>query len=293
MRKNPGELDFITTGGVSFYMQFELKHLDPMDINGWVFSITNAGVGYIIAMTIDDTEMISDPEKDRLAGEIVSLLSKRCDVVLEPYEEPAPQAIVATAGGIGAELSGGKFVNGAVTAAFAYASANGERILGSRSARFNSDMWNHNQHKWDGTDPSKPSWSARIARGIGAAFRRIPGVGAFITVMSPTAVADGALPQLTQEGYALLGANPVGSALKSDPYHRGATFFRTEAAYFGTHTKILGGDGLTSTLTQLPVSQLSGLNNQAGRVEFMVRGNQLTHQRFIPNGRINGVPNKP
>ena len=87
-------------------------------------------------------------------------------------------AIASVAGGAASKLSGGKFANGAVTAAFAhmYNAEGGGRKIGI----------GHNR-------PPKPSWSARIARGIGAAFRRIPGVGAFITVMSPTAVADGTL----------------------------------------------------------------------------------------------------
>lgn len=72
--------------------------------------------------------------------------------------------------------------------------------------------------------------------------------------------------------------------------HRAASFVRQEAAEVGTHTPLIGGDGVARTLTQMPV----GLNGQAGRYEYIVeQGGNMAHQRFVPNGKINGVPNKP
>jgi RHS repeat-associated protein len=95
---------------------------------------------------------------------------------------------------------------------------------------------------------------------------------------------------LSAEGKALVNAQPVGSALKSDSTHRAASFVRQEAAEIGTHTPLVGGDGVTRTLTQMP----GGLNGQTGRYEYIVeKGGNLTHQRFVANGTINGVPNKP
>lgn len=95
---------------------------------------------------------------------------------------------------------------------------------------------------------------------------------------------------LSTEGKALLAAQPVASALKSDAMHRAATFMKQEAAEFGTHTKLVGGDGVTRTLTQM----LGGFNGKAGRYEYIVeQGGDMTHQRFVPDGAINGVPNKP
>ena len=86
-------------------------------------------------------------------------------------------AIASVAGGAASKLSGGKFANGAVTAAFAhmYNAEGGGRKIGI----------GHNR-------PPKPSWFAQIARGIGAAFRRIPGVGTFITGMGITAADNNA-----------------------------------------------------------------------------------------------------
>jgi hypothetical protein len=95
---------------------------------------------------------------------------------------------------------------------------------------------------------------------------------------------------LSVEGKALLNANPIGSALKADKDHLAATFMREEAAVNGTNFAIEGGDGAIRTLTQLP----GELNGVAGRYEYLVDGfNNLTHQRFIRGGSINGIPNKP
>ncbi len=89
---------------------------------------------------------------------------------------------------------------------------------------------------------------------------------------------------------ALTKANPVGSALKDDIFHRGATWTREYAARNGTHFPIVGGDGATRTLTQVPGS----LNGNAGRFEYIVdSAGNLVHQLFVKGGRINGVPIVP
>lgn len=54
--------------------------------------------------------------------------------------------------------------------------------------------------------------------------------------------------------------------------------------------RVVGGDGVERTLIQAP-GQVNGLT---GRFEWIVDdlGN-LTHQKFIKGGSINGVPNTP
>jgi len=95
---------------------------------------------------------------------------------------------------------------------------------------------------------------------------------------------------LSAEGRALMSATPVGSALKSDVFHRAASFVRAEAAQSGSHTPLVGGDGVTRTLTQMAGT----LNDKAGRFEYIVDpAGKLTHQLFVPGGTINGVPIKP
>lgn len=95
---------------------------------------------------------------------------------------------------------------------------------------------------------------------------------------------------MSDEGAALLGATPVGSALKADAEHLGATFMRGEAAERGTHFAIVGKDKQTRTLTQY----LGEMNGRTGRFEYIVDASgNLTHQRFVRGGTINGIPNTP
>jgi RHS repeat-associated protein len=90
-------------------------------------------------------------------------------------------------------------------------------------------------------------------------------------------------------GDALVSAEPMGSALKADQYHNAATFMREEAATSGSHFNLVGRDGRTRVLTQLE----GELNGQAGRFEYIVDGNKLTHQLFVRGGTINGIPTVP
>jgi hypothetical protein len=50
-----------------------------------------------------------------------------------------------------------------------------------------------------------------------------------------------------------------------------------------------GGDESNNTLTQMPGT----MNERAGIFEWIVNSKlELTHQRFIPNGRITGTANQ-
>jgi filamentous hemagglutinin len=110
------------------------------------------------------------------------------------------------------------------------------------------------------------------------------GVGAIARVAIGRYVVRQAL------GKALLNANPIGNALKDDLYHRAASWIRQEAAEAGSHFQIVGGDGTSRTLTQI----LGRLNELPGRFEYIVdQAGNLVHQRFVPNGVINGIPNIP
>jgi RHS repeat-associated protein len=102
--------------------------------------------------------------------------------------------------------------------------------------------------------------------------------------------AEEAAPKLSQAGQALMRAEPIGSALKDDVYHRSATFMREVAARTGSTFEITGGDGAKRTLTQV----LGKLNDVAGRYEYIVdKAGKLTHQMFVTGGTINGTPIKP
>lgn len=80
------------------------------------------------------------------------------------------------------------------------------------------------------------------------------------------------------------GASPVGSGRKPDAQHAASSFGIDRIASQGSVFRIVGGDGVTRTLIQVPEVD--------GRYEWIVDdcGN-LTHARFVPGGSINGIPN--
>lgn len=85
------------------------------------------------------------------------------------------------------------------------------------------------------------------------------------------------------------GAKPVGSALKDDPYHRAPSYVIDMIPERGRVFTIKGNDGKSYNLTQME-GQVDG---RAGVFEWLVDSSgQLTHQRFIPDGRITGMPNQ-
>ncbi|MDB5070346.1 MAG: hypothetical protein JWM87_1457 [Candidatus Eremiobacteraeota bacterium] len=105
-------------------------------------------------------------------------------------------------------------------------------------------------------------------------------------------VTAGNLSRSAQIGQNLVRAEPVGSALKSDVFHRAGTFLREEAAVHGTHFKITGSDGVVRELTQIQAT----INGKKGVVEFIVETKadgtvELQHQLFKEGGVINGKPN--
>jgi hypothetical protein len=85
------------------------------------------------------------------------------------------------------------------------------------------------------------------------------------------------------------GADAVGSALKSDAYHRSASFVTDTIAADGKVFSLANRTG-TVNLTQV----LGEMNGTAGRFEWIVDGSgNLTHQMFVGGGRITGVPIAP
>jgi hypothetical protein len=85
------------------------------------------------------------------------------------------------------------------------------------------------------------------------------------------------------------GAQAGGSALKSDPFHRAASFAVDDIAAHGTVFPLAGRTG-TANLTQVPGT----LNGIAGRFEWIVdKAGNLTHQMFVSGGTINGIPIRP
>ncbi|WP_235509186.1 hypothetical protein [Terrabacter sp. Soil810] len=84
-------------------------------------------------------------------------------------------------------------------------------------------------------------------------------------------------------------AQPSGSALKSDPLHRSGSWVVEDVAEKATVFMLVGGDGVSRTLVQMPGS----VNGVAGRFEWILEQDRITHQLFVRDGRITGVPIKP
>lgn len=87
----------------------------------------------------------------------------------------------------------------------------------------------------------------------------------------------------------ILIAERTGSGLKADPTHIGASFLNYDQLMQGKFFKLVGGDGVERTLLQVE----GGFNGKKGIYEYIIdnKGN-VTHQRFIKDGRITGKPNQ-
>lgn len=70
---------------------------------------------------------------------------------------------------------------------------------------------------------------------------------------------------------------------------RAPNFLVIQISRYGRTFSLLGGDGSNNTITQM----LGGMNGKSGVFEWIINSKlELTHQRFIPDGRITGTPNQ-
>ena len=91
---------------------------------------------------------------------------------------------------------------------------------------------------------------------------------------------------------AIVGRARSGSATKTDPLHAFPDMvdnYASNAAKFSIPTKGIGG--VVSRQSEL--YQVEGsLNSKRGVFEWVVDQGQVTHRRFIPSGKITGLPNQ-
>ncbi|WP_349681644.1 DUF637 domain-containing protein [Pseudomonas sp. UBA6562] len=104
--------------------------------------------------------------------------------------------------------------------------------------------------------------------------------------------SNAALFEKLRAGYSaqeIKNAQPIGSALKDDPLHRAPSYVTEQIPEKGRFFTIRGGDGKTYNLTQME----GEVDGKLGIFEWLVNSKgELTHQRFIPAGRITGTPNQ-
>jgi hypothetical protein len=87
----------------------------------------------------------------------------------------------------------------------------------------------------------------------------------------------------------ILAADRSGSGLKADATHRAASFLSLEQLQAGANFTIRGGDGVVRELLQTPGT----MNGKSGIFEYILDPSKgVTHQRFIPGGKITGTPNQ-
>ncbi|HVZ38835.1 MAG TPA: thrombospondin type 3 repeat-containing protein [Candidatus Kapabacteria bacterium] len=105
----------------------------------------------------------------------------------------------------------------------------------------------------------------------------------------PLALPSGPTVPIGEAADRILVADRINAALKADIFHHAPSFLSKEQLEAGTLFNLTGGDGIKRLLLQTE----GEMNGKSGIFEYILDPNDvITHQRFIPGGRITGVPNQ-
>ncbi len=191
----------------------------------------------------------------------------------------------AVVGGLASSLAGGKFANGATTAAFAY--------LFNEVAK--SEPRHSDQTRMRAIPGAAEAMPMDTGESAALALSLADGVGIFkigvALITRPTAVFElfSAAKGVGTTAEQILNAERISSGLKADASHRAASFLSKEQLQAGQVFPLRGGDGVERTLLQTP----GGLNGKNGIYEYIYdSAGKVTHQRFIEGGTVTGLPNQ-
>jgi filamentous hemagglutinin len=128
-----------------------------------------------------------------------------------------------------------------------------------------------------------------LGKGVTGAAGEVVGESAEARALRAAKVADGGMAVDEVFAQRVIQAERVGSALKDDVFHRSASFLSLEQLQGGRVYNLKGGDGVERKLLQVK----GGLNGKDGVYEYIIDSpGSVTHQRFIPDGKITGIANQ-
>lgn len=190
-------------------------------------------------------------------------------------------ATVLTAGGFAAAVGAVAAVGSGMAAATTVSTIAAGAFIGSAAvygmAAVSASLTSSTPQEF----AEKGNWGTVAATAGGAV---LGGGSAYVSTRGSTSAQTTVKPKVTSTiKNEVIDLPRTGSALKTDPYHAFPNIVDNYAGY-ATKSPINNG-----TLYQLQGS----LNGTAGRFEWIVQNQQVTHRMFVKGGTINGIQIMP